>query len=417
MIGATSGDTGSAAIYGLRGKQDVSVFIMYPRGKVSPIQEAQMTTVPDANVHNLRVEGTFDDCQDIVKTLFADADINATLRLAAVNSINWARILAQITYYFHAYFALARQTRTASPRVRFVVPTGNFGDILAGYFATRMGLPVDKLVIATNENDILHRFWQSGVYEKQARQKEEQETDDVKEQIGALADPGGVKMTYAPAMDILVSSNFERLLWFLAFQTSTVEETNHRRMEAGEKVKEWLEQLKKNGGFHVEPKILDAARQQFTSERVSNDETISTIKDVQAWSKTDVKEVVGRDGNVATTGMLYNGSYILDPHSAIGVAASLRRIQHDSQQKTEDVGEDVEYISLATAHPAKFSAAVEMALQDVEGFSFESVLPVQFQGLMEFERRVVDCRADWKAVREIVTREVEGEAGKGSREE
>lgn len=262
-----------------------------------------------------------------------------------------------------------------------------------------MGLPVDKLVIATNENDILHRFWQSGVYEKQAKEGT-QEKDQVREQIGALADPGGVKMTYAPAMDILVSSNFERLLWFLAFKISKVEEVNHRRMEAGEKVKGWLDQLKKDGGFQVEKEILEAAREDFASERVSNQETISTIKDVQAWTRNDVQEVKGRDGGVATTGMLYKGSYILDPHSAIGVAASMRRHQQ---------GEDVQYVSLATAHPAKFSAAVEMALENVDGFTFETVLPEQFKGLMELEKRLVDCKADWKAVREIVVKEVEQE--------
>lgn len=265
-----------------------------------------------------------------------------------------------------------------------------------------MGLPVDKLVIATNENDILHRFWQSGVYEKQAKDGK-QEKDAVKEEIGALADPGGVKMTYAPAMDILVSSNFERLLWFLAYKTSKVEETNHRRMEAGEKVKGWLEELKKDGGFSVPKEMLEAAREDFASERVSNAETISTIKDIQA-SETDAKEVAGRDGKVATSGMMDRGRYILDPHSAIGVAASLRRIE----------GDDVHHISLATAHPAKFSAAVEMALKDVEGFTFETVLPEQFKGLMDLEKRLVDCKADWKAVREIVVREVEEEL-KGAR--
>jgi threonine synthase len=266
-----------------------------------------------------------------------------------------------------------------------------------------MGLPVDKLVIATNENDILHRFWQSGVYEKQAKEGK-QEVDEVKEAVGALADPGGVKMTYAPAMDILVSSNFERLLWFLAYKTSGVEEVNHRRMEAGERVKGWLDELKKNGGFSVPKNILDAAREQFASERVSNSQTISTIRDVQK-QETDVREVAGRDGKVATTGMLYQGRYILDPHSAIGVAASLRRIEGEK--------DDVHHISLATAHPAKFSAAVEMALQEVEGFTFETVLPEQFKGLMDLEKRVVDCKAEWEAVREIVVREVEEEL-KGS---
>ncbi|KAI9746278.1 MAG: rRNA (cytosine-C5-)-methyltransferase nop2, partial [Chaenotheca gracillima] len=170
VVGATSGDTGSAAIYGLRGKKDVSVFILHPKNKVSPIQEAQMTTVLDANVHNLAVEGSFDDCQDIVKALFADPEINRTKNLGAVNSINWARILAQITYYFHAYFSLQKSAAFQSeqpPKIRFVVPTGNFGDVLAGWFAKRMGLPIERLVVATNANDILDRFWKTGRYEKQ----------------------------------------------------------------------------------------------------------------------------------------------------------------------------------------------------------------------------------------------------------
>src|SRR6201992_3391833 len=153
VIGATSGDTGSAAIYGLQGKKDVSIFIMFPDGKVSPVQEAQMTTVLDPNVHCLSVQGTFDDCQDHVKALFADPEMNKIHHLAAVNSINWARILAQITYYFHAYASLVKAgTIAQNDQVRYVVPTGNFGDILAGYFAKRMGFPIAKLLVATNEN-------------------------------------------------------------------------------------------------------------------------------------------------------------------------------------------------------------------------------------------------------------------------
>lgn len=153
VVGATSGDTGSAAIYGLRGKKDVSVVILHPKGRISPIQEAQMTTCTDRNVHNLAVKGTFDDCQDIVKALFGDSDINQTLKLGAVNSINFARILAQIVFYFYSYFSLARKSPSfnVGDKVRFATPTGNFGNILGGFFATKMGLPVDKLVVATNE--------------------------------------------------------------------------------------------------------------------------------------------------------------------------------------------------------------------------------------------------------------------------
>ncbi|KAK3071193.1 threonine synthase [Teratosphaeriaceae sp. CCFEE 6253] len=405
VIGATSGDTGSAAIYGLRGKQDVSVYIMHPKGKVSPVQEAQMTTVLDANVHNLAVEGTFDDCQDIVKALFADPEINATHRLAAVNSINWARILAQITYYFHAYFALARQTSTSQPHVRFVVPTGNFGDILAGYFATRMGLPVDKLVIATNENDILHRFWRSGHYEKQPVHGVEAQGGFAAD--GAKAHPGGVRETLAPAMDILVSSNFERLLWFLAYETSGTEERNRRRMEAGAQVRGWLDQLKSEGGFGVGEAILGKAREGFASERVGDQETVETIKEVYGWNlpseeglghqKTNGAVAVDGGKQAATTGTRQGGHYILDPHTAIGIAAALRSMG----ATTHDKG-PVHHVALATAHPAKFSHAVELALRDVEGFTFATVLPEQFVGLEGLERRVRVCGKGWREVREVV---------------
>jgi threonine synthase len=402
VVGATSGDTGSAAIYGLRGKKDVSVFIMHPKGKVSPIQEAQMTTVLDANVHNLAVEGTFDDCQDIVKALFADPGINRTHKLAAVNSINWARILAQITYYFHSYFSLRRQLGKDDIAVRYVVPTGNFGDILAGSFATRMGLPTDKLVVATNENDILHRFWKTGYYEK--KPVHGQEAQGGIEEDGAKAHPSGVKETLAPAMDILVSSNFERLLWYLSFQTSQIEETNRRRMEAGEKVKGWLNQLKSEGGFGVSKEILAAAKEKFDSERVSDKQTIQTIKDIYSQTLPSAKQANGNvNGAPATTGTELDGHYILDPHSAIGIAASLRSINATRG------AQPVYHISLATAHPAKFSHAVELALKEVPGFSFETVLPEQFVGLEKKEKRVTDCKADWQAVRGIVVQEVEEE--------
>ncbi|KAK0905470.1 threonine synthase [Friedmanniomyces endolithicus] len=390
VIGATSGDTGSAAIYGLRGKKDVSVFIMHPKGKVSPIQEAQMTTVLDANVHNLAVEGTFDDCQDIVKALFADPEINKTHRLAAVNSINWARILAQITYYFHSYFSLCRQTKSSNPTARFVVPTGNFGDILAGYFATRMGLPSEKLIIATNENDILHRFWKTGYYEKKPVHGVEAEGGFAED--GAKAHASGVRETLAPAMDILSD-----------------EETNRRRMEAGEKVQKWLSELKSEGGFGVSKEILAAAKEDFESERVSDEQTIQTIKDTYSQTLPSAKQHNGHtNGNSkpATTGTEHEGYYILDPHSAIGIAASLRSIAR--------VPASTHHISLATAHPAKFSHAVELALKDAPGFSFETVLPEQFVGLEKMEKRVTECKAEWKDVREIVVREVDEER-KGGR--
>jgi threonine synthase len=207
-------------------------------------------------------------------------------------------------------------------------------------------------------------------------------------------------------MDILVSSNFERLLWYLAFRTSDTEEINRRRMEAGEKVKGWLEQLKKEGGFGVDKAILDAAKEDFESERVSDSQTIDTIKDM--YNQKNVPAATNGSTKPATTGMVHDGHYILDPHSAIGIAASLRSIEAIKSRK------DVHHISLATAHPAKFSHAVELALKGEDGFSFETVLPEQFQGLMDLEKRITECKASWESVREIVVKQVDEEL-KGER--
>jgi threonine synthase len=371
VIGATSGDTGSAAIYGLRGKKDVSVFILHPRGKVSPIQEAQMTTVLDDNVHNLAVEGTFDDCQDIVKTLFSHPEMNKTHNLGAVNSINWARILAQIVYYFSSYFALANKLPEGqAPKIRFVVPTGNFGDILAGYFAKRMGLPIDKLVIATNENDILDRFIKSGRYEKHP----------------ASAEVAGVKETLAPAMDILVSSNFERLLWYLALECvseesqSNVEPTQEKKETAGKTMLQWMNDLKTVGTTVVPDSVLDAARRDFVSERVSDEQIVATIKHIYTTPPS--------------------APYVLDPHSAIGVAAAQRLV---AQAKA--AGEtDIAFVSLSTAHPAKFNHAVDLALKDESGYDFDAVVrPKEFIGLEQREKRVrVIERADAELVKTAV---------------
>lgn len=321
-----------------------------------------MTTVPDKNVHNLSIGGTFDDCQDILKQLFADKDINSTLNLGAVNSINWARILAQITYYFHSYFALAKDPNSdfkVGDKVRFVTPTGNFGDILAGYFAFRMGLPVDKLVIATNDNDILDRFWKTGKYEKSA-------------------DAGGVKETLSPAMDILVSSNFERLLWFLAHEfadTAGMDDTWNKK-QAGQEVAQWLKELKDTGSFGpVHKDVLAGAQRDFESERVTDAQTVDTIKS-----------------------FYQNVKYVLDPHSAVGAAATVRSV---------DRAAEAYHISLSTAHPAKFADAVEVALKDESGFDFtKQVLPAEFVGLDQKEKRVTTVENDWTKVREHVKAQV-----------
>jgi threonine synthase len=248
VLGATSGDTGSAAIYGLRSKDNISIIILHPYGRVSPIQEAQMTTVADANVHNLAVHGTFDDCQDIVKTCFGDKAFNSKWKLGAINSINWARILAQMVYYFSAYFQAKKSGALEGGKlIQFVVPTGNFGDVLAGYFAKRMGLPMARLAIATNANDILARFWKTGEYE---------------------TGESGVLETCSPAMDILVSSNFERLLWYLADEATNGES----RDTASATLKEWMSKVKADGKVPIPTAVLELARRDFVAERVSDAE-------------------------------------------------------------------------------------------------------------------------------------------------
>ncbi|KAK9378894.1 tryptophan synthase beta subunit-like PLP-dependent enzyme [Kockiozyma suomiensis] len=353
VVGATSGDTGSAAIYGLRNKTDVSIFILYPQGKVSPVQELQMTTVSDANVHNFVVKGNFDDCQDIVKSLFDDKEFNDKHHIGAVNSINWARILAQITYYFYSYFSLVNQSGDENPKVKYVVPTGNFGDILAGFYAKRMGLPIEKLIVATNSNDILDRFWKSGVYEKNPSANDGQDA---------------VKETLSPAMDILISSNFERLLWYLARENIASSIT-----EAGQFLQSWMVELKTTGKVTVPKQVLAAGLLEFSSESVSDQQTIETIKKV--YSLTADK-------------------YIIDPHTAVGLAASLRHVDGIST-----------YISLSTAHPAKFGDAVDRALAGVDDvYSFDKVLPEDFKKLESLPKNVT---AIGKADKELVKTEIE----------
>ena len=390
VIGATSGDTGSAAIYGLRGKKDVSVFILHPHERVSPIQAAQMTTVLDANVHNLAFEGTFDDCQDMVKALFGDEDLNSTHKLGAINSINWARIVAQITYYFHAYFSLLRLPTfdPSTSKVRFVVPTGNFGDILAGYFAKEMGLPIDKLYIATNDNDILDRFLKTGSYEKQIPDHAEPAIGLSSD--GAAADPSGVRPTLSPAMDILVSSNFERLLYLLTMPLKEGD-AKAKREAAAQQIKSWQSDLKSQGGFSVPREVLAAAQESFLSTRVSDPQTLATIKTFFSPPSS----VPGFE------------SYVLDPHTAVGVAASLR-----SMAGGDGMPPTTHTVSLATAHPAKFAGAVDLALKDVEGFDFEKdILPIEFIGLESKTKRlmIVEAGAGIDGMRKLIREEVERE--------
>jgi len=256
IIGATSGDTGGAAIEAFRGRSNTDIFIMFPNGRVSPVQQRQMTSVLDDNVHCIALEGHFDDCQAIVKDLFANKTFREEIALSGVNSINWGRIMAQVVYYFTAALSLGAPHRTVS----FTVPTGNFGDIFAGFVAKQMGLPIDKLVIATNQNDILARTLESGAYEVL-----------------------GVTPSASPSMDIQVSSNFERLL----FEVHDRDSDSVLRMMSG---------LKQSGSFTIAEGPLSRLRDGFAADRASEQDTAQTIRQV-----------------LADTG------YLLDPHSAVGV--------------------------------------------------------------------------------------------------
>jgi threonine synthase len=268
IVGATSGDTGSAAIHGVRGKKGINIFILHPHGKTSPVQALQMTTVTDANVHNIAIRGTFDDCQDMVKALFNDLEFKEKYALGAVNSINWARVLAQVVYYVYAWL---RVTEEGSAPVYFSVPTGNFGDIFAGYVAKRMGLPIEKLLLATNENNILTRFVNQGDY--------------------SLA---GVVSTLSPSMDIQVASNFERYLF-------------HLFGEDPSRVRAAFVELKAKGRITFDNGEMAQVRRDFCSASVDQKQTLDTI------------------------GSFYKETgYLLDPHTAVGVHAALEQLPGDA---------------------------------------------------------------------------------------
>lgn len=381
IVGATSGDTGSAAIQGVRSKDDISIFMLFPTGRVSPIQEAQMTSVLDDNVHNVSVQGTFDDCQDVVKALFSDAQFNAKHRLGAVNSINWARILAQIVYYFSAYFSWRRQLGLSPSDplpedLEFVVPTGNFGDILAGFYAKSMGLPTTRLVVATNENDILQRFWSSGRYQKSdGKPAQSSAQTDVAQGSSDGAQQGGVRATLSPAMDILVSSNFERLLWYIAYESqqtaSTSSSSEEKQEAAGRQLASWMQSLKTQGQLAVDEAQLKIAQRDFCAERVSDEEIRETV--LQYFTREP-------------TSAYPAGSYLIDPHTAVGFKAAANVLAKQNQRPHQ--------IVLSTAHPAKFAEAVTSSLESSgASFNFErDVLPKEMIGLLEKERRVIHVK-------------------------
>jgi threonine synthase len=256
IVVATSGDTGAAAINAIQGKSNLNIFVLHPNNRISSVQRKIMTTVEEKNVFNIAVEGNFDDCQNIVKSMFSDLEFSRSINMSGVNSINWARIIAQTVYYFYTYFKLNKKS------ISFSVPTGNFGDVFAGYLAKKMGLPIDKLIVATNENDILHRAISNGDYISKK-----------------------VKETLSPSMDIQLASNFERLIYYINNSNS-------------EKTAEIMKKVKQNS-YQIEKNNLDIIQKDFLSESCNEQETLEIIK-----KNYEINNIV------------------LDPHTAVGVGAA-----------------------------------------------------------------------------------------------
>ena len=304
IVSATSGDTGSAAIDAFQNRRHVNMVVLHPEGRVSDVQRRQMTTVSATNIMNIAVQGDFDDCQNMVKAMFADRTFHETVRLSAVNSINWGRIAAQVVYYAYASLKIKTQTGAAAT---FVVPTGNFGNVYAGYIARMLGFPVAHLVIATNTNDILYRFFASGEMKKTK-----------------------VTPTLSPSMDIQVSSNFERLVFDMYRHDGATTANIFARFQT-------------QGDFTVTEAVLSQMRDIFSAEHADDAQTLETIRAVHNRFQ-----------------------YIVDPHTAVGIYAA---------EKRRAIFKDKNMVILATAHPAKFPAAVKQAI------GLEPVLPARLSDL------------------------------------
>ena len=304
IIVATSGDTGAAAISALNDRKNINVFVLHPHNKISNIQRKIMTTIGSNNIFNIAVEGSFDDCQMLVKDMFNDNLFREKINMSGVNSINWARIICQIVYYFYAAFKISKQN------INFSVPTGNFGDVYAGYMAKKMGLPINKLIVATNENNILQRVFNTGEYK-----------------------PERVKPSLSPSMDIQVSSNFERLLFYILDGDD-------------KKVSSLMNDLKTKGFFKLDKKSLEIIKKDFCAEKINDEEILAIMKNLNIESK-----------------------FILDPHTATAFGA-VKKISNLS-----------ETVILGTAHPYKFLETVKKATGE------EIQAPPQLSNLVDKKER------------------------------
>ncbi|GAM17558.1 hypothetical protein SAMD00019534_007330, partial [Acytostelium subglobosum LB1] len=349
VVVATSGDTGSAAIHGLKGRENINLFVLYPAGRISAVQELQMTTVLDHNVHPLCISDcTFDDCQSAVKTIMSDLTFKKAHNLGAVNSINWARILAQMVYYFYAYFRV-QDILGEGKSVTFSVPTGNFGDILAGFYARKMGLPVNNLIVSTNQNDILYRFFSTGEYSK----------------------PNTVIPTVAPAMDINVASNFERYLYYLC-------------KEDPAQLVNLMHTFNTTGRFSMSREQMNSVsvNDGFVSSSVGHQEILDTIAEYH-------KQL----------------NYLMDPHTAVGVAGAKAHglctlTNYANLSRPADA-----LVCLSTAHPAKFGDTVKEATKgqvDIEN-QFEPTKQLLQQQSTTSKLNKIDLKLDVNQIRDYVS--------------
>ena len=318
IVVATSGDTGAAAIDAIKGKSNLNIFVLHPNNRISPVQRKLMTTVEDENVFNIAIDGNFDDCQNIVKQMFSDLNFSRSINMSGVNSINWARIIAQAVYYFYTYFKL-----DSDKPISFSVPTGNFGDVFAGYLAKQMGLPIDKLIVATNENDILHRAISNGDYVSKK-----------------------VKETLSPSMDIQLASNFERLIYYVNNSNSEI-------------TSDIMKKIKQNE-YKIDKSNLGIIQKDFVSESCNENETLEIIK--KNFEKNNI---------------------ILDPHTAVGVGAAHKLSFNDC-------------VVLSTAHPCKFPAATDNAINKHEE------LPKELQYVHGKEENFQLLKNDTEAVKIFV---------------
>ncbi|MBK7501395.1 MAG: threonine synthase [Polaromonas sp.] len=338
IFGATSGDTGSAAEYAMRGKKGVRVFMTSPQGRMSAFQQAQMFSLMDANIHNIAIEGVFDDCQDLVKAVSNDLEFKKKYKIGTVNSINWARLLAQVVYYFAGYF---QATGSNAEKVNFTVPSGNFGNVCAGHVARMMGLPIDKLIVATNENDVLDEFFRTGVYRVRG-------TADTHE-------------TSSPSMDISKASNFERFVFDLLGRDAA-------------KTKDlFTTQLAKNGQFDLSQDAVfkDAASKfGFLSGKSTHADRLNTIRSTYQ-----------------------DHAVMIDTHTADGL-----KVARDVL-KAGKVKKETAMIVLETALPIKFAATI------VEALGTEPDRPAKFEGIEALPKRVVNMPADVAQLKAFIAKQ------------